>query len=80
MNTRISFMHLEIASYSVGALFRQVFLISAQWTSERDIAHMDAPLIVLNVPIYRAGLSRLGRRGRAAAAGAYDQFLKSLFR
>ena len=52
-------MHLEIASYSVGALFRQVFLISAQWTSERDIAHMDAPLIVLNVPIYRAGLSRL---------------------
>jgi hypothetical protein len=27
-------MHLEIASYSVGALFRQVFLI-LQWTSEQ---------------------------------------------
>jgi hypothetical protein len=79
MNTRISFMHLEIASYSVRALFRQVFLISAQWLLS-NIAHKDAPLIVLNVPIYRAGLSRLGRRGRAAAGGAHDQFLKSLFR
>ena len=45
-----------------------------------NIAHKDAPLIVLNVPIYRAGLSRLGWRGRAAAGGAYDQFLKSLLR
>jgi hypothetical protein len=69
MNTRISFMHLEIASYSVRALLRQVFLISAQWLLS-IIAHKDAPLIVLNVPIYRAGLSRLGRRGRAAAGGA----------
>jgi hypothetical protein len=66
MNTRISFMHLEIASYSVRALLRQVFLISAQWLLS-IIAHKDAPLIVLNVP---AGLSRLGRRGRAAAGGA----------
>jgi hypothetical protein len=59
-------MHLEIASYSVRALLRQVFLISAQWLLS-IIAHKDAPLIVLNVP---AGLSRLGRRGRAAAGGA----------
>jgi hypothetical protein len=32
-----------------------------------NIAHKDAPLIVLKVPIYGAGLSRLGRRGRATA-------------
>jgi hypothetical protein len=80
MNTRISFMHLEnCLLLGRGALQTSIFdprfngLLS-------NIAHKDAPLIVLDVPIYRAGLSRLGWRGRAAAGGAYDQFLKPLFR
>jgi hypothetical protein len=78
MNIRLPFMHSELAPYSTGALFRQVFLILGSM-------HFCAILltrctsIVLNIAISQAGLAGLDGVVEQLPVAAHSQFLKSLF-